>query len=123
MPVPASVARGMVRPGSSTREAGMVADSIPSMANSASVEAAIASPRLIGLAGGCAPNDAGDSSKVHAPSTATASIGTSFITVVTTCTRPPLRTPSRLTPTNSHSTPTHSHAGCTRASGGKIAAA
>ena len=48
------VARGMVRPGSFTRAAGTLADSMPSMANSAMVPAAMVSFRLIGVLGRCA---------------------------------------------------------------------
>ena len=50
--VPAMVARGIVRSGSRTRPAGTVADSTPSIANSAIVDAASNPCSESGVAGG-----------------------------------------------------------------------
>ncbi len=44
----------MVRAGSSTLAAGTLADSMPSIANSAMVAAAVTPPRVIGVVGRCA---------------------------------------------------------------------
>ena len=54
-----------------------------------------------------------------APTTSTSTSGTSFRSEVTTCTRPPVLTPSRLTPTKIHMNETASTAGGIFAAAGK----
>ncbi len=48
-----TVARGIVRPGSRTRPAGIVAHSMPSIANSAVVDALTTLPNVAGVVGRC----------------------------------------------------------------------
>ena len=54
-----------------------------------------------------------------APTTSTSTSGTIFSSEVTTCTRPPVLTPNRLTPTNIHMNETASMAGGIFAAAGK----
>src|SRR5262245_43067426 len=68
--VPTMVARGMVRPGSATFFAGTVADSKPSMANSAITPAVATPPAASGTVGACAVRVAGEENASQAPSAA-----------------------------------------------------
>ena len=86
----------MVRSGLRTRPAGTAADSMPSMANSAMVDAAIKASSVIGVLGTCCVYTAGSVKSSQPPSPTMKIIGSSFSAVVTTCTPPPMRTPSRL---------------------------
>ena len=80
----------MVRSGSFTLSAGTVADSRPRSAQRVSVAAAVVPSRVIGTSA----NDARVSRRRKKPPTsATASRGSSFRTVVTAWTQPAARTP------------------------------
>ena len=111
--VPASVARGIVRCGSRTRAAGIVAHSMPSMANSA-IELTLATSRQeAGLGGRCSLYTCGCVSSSVTPSSTTAACGTSLSRVVSTCTQPAARTPRRLMSTNTHTSASASSGGST----------
>ncbi len=84
---------------------------MPSIAYRAMVDAAITPVSVTGVTGGCATKVAGVVSRIQPPSIAMASMGSSFSTVVTICTPPPVRTPNRLTATNDHSRPSANSAG------------
>src|SRR5580658_7789683 len=104
--VPMKVARGIVRPGSLTRPAGIAALSTPSMAYSASVEAAITADSDSGVGGTCTTGSACGARNAHTPSAMTPTCGTSFSTVVSTCTQPAVRAPRILINTNSQTNDT-----------------
>src|SRR5262245_10490831 len=98
--VPATVARGTTRSGSSILSAGTAADSNPTTAQSASVAAAAVPSKDTG-----GPEVAALSHSGRQRSAARAGIttsGTLLSTVVTDCTHPAARTPRQLTSVNSH---------------------
>ncbi len=90
------------------------------MVNSATAAAAVVTCGLSGGVAGRRDTAAAGAARIEAdPATMTRISGTSFSTVVTTCTRPPLRTPSTLTPTKNHTNPTASTAGSRVPAAGK----
>lgn len=98
-----TVAREMVRPGSSMLSAGMVPLSSPRKAQSVSVAAA---ERLAAVSRGIATGSANASAlKYSTPPMPITASGRIFSTVVTTCTPPAARTPALLTSVNSHTMP------------------
>ena len=82
------------------------------------VDAASIDPKSSGVEGGLRAYAAGSANSSQAPSEITTNIGSSLSAVVTTCTRPPVRAPSRLQPTKSHSSDIATTSGGTRASDG-----
>ncbi len=97
--VPTMVARGIVRSGSFTCPAGMVAVSSPRNAHNVSVIVAMTCPATdTSLAGG---SENAEGSKKNNPPMPTTTSGISFRTSVTTCRRPASRTPMMFTPTSS----------------------
>jgi hypothetical protein len=114
----------MVRPGSRTLPAGTAAHSMPSMANSAMLEAPSTAASDAGVAGRCTACVAWRASSAQAPSAMMPACGTSLSAVVITCTQPAVRTPRRLINTNPHSSDTAVTAAsqrCTFSSGKKTA--
>src|SRR5262245_41088571 len=102
--VPSSVARGIVRAGSSVLSAGTVAGSNPTTAQSASAAAAaVPSSEIRGPVATFASHSG---LKRTSAASGTATSGTHFSTVVTDCTQPEARTPKQLTSVNSQTTAT-----------------
>ena len=68
------------------------------------VEAASTPEKDVGVGGRCTTACACGARNAQAPSAMMPNCGTSFTTVVSTCTQPAVRAPRRLTNTNSHTT-------------------